>query len=749
MADNTTLNAGSGGDVIASDDIGGVKHQRVKVSLGADGSATDALGGAGAVAAGVQRVTLASDDPAVSLLGTIDADTGNLAGILTSVQTLDDAISGNEMQVDVVSSALPSGAATEAKQPALGTAGTASSDVITVQGVASMTPVQVGDNNSTLSVDDGGGILTVDGTVAATQSGNWTARIADGSGNALTSKAPGSERALSVAIVDGSGNQVTSFGGSGGTSATDDSAFTAASGSGTPMMGFATSDSVDSGDVGVVAMTTARALHVALQNAIPAGTNNIGDVDVLSLPALPAGSNAIGTVTAVGAAAEDAAASGNPVLVGGRYDSSPRTLETGDAGAIALNASGQVLVEIAAGAGSGGTAAADDADFTAGTTSGTPMMGAYQSSPTAVTDGDMGIVGITANREVKVAVTSGGVAGAAIDTATGGTDEGVIAIFTRDDALSTLTPVDGDNVQGRTNARGALWVALDSTDAQNVTVAAALPAGTNNIGDVDILSIAAGDNNIGNVDVVSLPALPTGSNVIGALTANQSVNVAQMNGVATTMGNGASGTGVQRVTIANDSTGVLATVSTVTTVGTVTNITNQGQIADDAAFTAATTRVNMAGFFADETATDSVDEGDGGAARMTLDRKQIVTPYAHAAAGGITAFRSIDVDESEDEVKASAGKLFWIHAMNMTASVLYLKVYNNTAAGTTVGTTTPVFTFPVPTLGDTNGAGFYANFGDYGVAMSTGICVAATTALADADTGAPAANAMVVNAGYI
>jgi hypothetical protein len=41
MADNTTLNTGTGGDVIASDDIGGVKHQRVKVEYGADGSATD------------------------------------------------------------------------------------------------------------------------------------------------------------------------------------------------------------------------------------------------------------------------------------------------------------------------------------------------------------------------------------------------------------------------------------------------------------------------------------------------------------------------------------------------------------------------------------------------------------------------------------------------------------------------------------------------------------------------------------
>lgn len=41
MADNTTLNAGAGGDVIASDDVGGVKYQRVKNCYGADGTATD------------------------------------------------------------------------------------------------------------------------------------------------------------------------------------------------------------------------------------------------------------------------------------------------------------------------------------------------------------------------------------------------------------------------------------------------------------------------------------------------------------------------------------------------------------------------------------------------------------------------------------------------------------------------------------------------------------------------------------
>lgn len=47
-------------------------------------------------------------------------------------------------------------------------------------------------------------------------------------------------------------------------------------------------------------------------------------------------------------------------------------------------------------------------------------------------------------------------------------------------------------------------------------------------------------------------------------------------------------------------------------------------IVDDSAFTVGTDSVGVAGFLADETAPDSVDEGDAGAARMTLDRKQLI-----------------------------------------------------------------------------------------------------------------------------
>jgi hypothetical protein len=70
MSDNVQITAGSG-TTIAADDIGGVLHQRVKLSLGADGTANDASAGAGAVGTGTQRVTLASDDPSVTALAAL------------------------------------------------------------------------------------------------------------------------------------------------------------------------------------------------------------------------------------------------------------------------------------------------------------------------------------------------------------------------------------------------------------------------------------------------------------------------------------------------------------------------------------------------------------------------------------------------------------------------------------------------------------------------------------------------------
>ena len=131
---------------------------------------------------------------------------------------------------------------------------------------------------------------------------------------------------------------------------------------------------------------------------------------------------------------------------------------------------------------------------------------------------------------------------------------------------------------------------------------------------------------------------------------------------------------------------------------------------------------------------------------MTLDRKQIVTLQPHTQ-GGLTIFRSLDIDETEEEVKATAGQLYFIHAMNLVATLRYLKFYNATAANVTVGTTTPVLTFPIP-ANSTTGAGFTVAI-PHGFPFSTAISVACTTGRADNDTGAPGASDVVINLGYL
>lgn len=119
----------------------------------------------------------------------------------------------------------------------------------------------------------------------------------------------------------------------------------------------------------------------------------------------------------------------------------------------------------------------------------------------------------------------------------------------------------------------------------------------------------------------------------------------------------------------------------------------------------------------------------------------LVTPTP-ATSGGLSTFRSIDIDETEEDVKTSAGQVFGWYLTNLATTRRYIKFYNATAASTTVGSTPPFLTIPLD-------AGQSANVEWVnGISFSTAICVAATTALADADTGAPGANEVVGNIFY-
>jgi adhesin/invasin len=286
---------------------------------------------------------------------------------------------------------LPTGASTSAKQPALGTAGAASADVLTVQGVASMTALasnitQLAGN----AVAVGNGTTSSTGslrvTIASDSTGTINTKTQDGAGNALTSLSVGAQRAVTVAIVDASGNQVTAFGGSGGTASNVGSAIPTTA---TTVMGYDGTnaqvprvvDADTSGGtffvlatnlvkrtsgtptelIGQAAMAASLPVTIAsdqsalavsqngtwnvgtvtavtgITNALPAGTNVIGHVindassAVIGHVIADTGSTTVvtGNVTAVGAAASGGSKSGNPVQVGGVFNTTQPTVTTG------------------------------------------------------------------------------------------------------------------------------------------------------------------------------------------------------------------------------------------------------------------------------------------------------------------------------------------------------------------------------------------------------------------------------------
>lgn len=124
MADNVTVGNTSGEDkyVVASDDDGTAQHQYVKMEWGADGTRTPVASGNAAVPIQDGGNTITVDGTVTANIGTssvLDAIQTAVEAIQTAVELLDNVVADNEAQVDVVSSALPTGAATAANQSTL------------------------------------------------------------------------------------------------------------------------------------------------------------------------------------------------------------------------------------------------------------------------------------------------------------------------------------------------------------------------------------------------------------------------------------------------------------------------------------------------------------------------------------------------------------------------------------------------------------------------------------------------------
>jgi len=102
----------------------------------------------------------------------------------------------------------------------------------------------------------------------------------------------------------------------------------------------ATTDAAVTTDVAGTLSAKLRGLVKWCAERMPA---NLGQTTMAaSLPVVVASDQS--DLEVVGAAAEDAAASGNPVLVGGRYDAAARSLDNGDVGAVAVDIAGRVVL---------------------------------------------------------------------------------------------------------------------------------------------------------------------------------------------------------------------------------------------------------------------------------------------------------------------------------------------------------------------------------------------------------------------
>lgn len=561
-----------------------------------DANESDVLtdGQMGIVGLTTKRHMKVSDSTAHALLTTIDTDTSAMAvdlaalevlltgidadtdAIKTAVQIIDNAISGNEMQVDVLTSALPTGASTAANQSTI---------IGHVDGIeALLTTIDL--DTSDIAVDTGD-IATDTAALAACIDGiSGTELQVD----IITSALP---TGASTSALQTSGNNLLS--------------------------------TIDA-DTSVLA-TNSNSIIASLTSN---GTDSI-DVNIIG------GAGSGGTALTDDAAYAEGVASYTPI--GGVYASSVDSVDDGDGGAFAMTANRQMHVYIkGSDVASGGTSMTDDAAFTPGTSSVTPIGAVYQSAPDSVNDGDVGTPRMSVDRIMLVDVDSSalpsGASTAANQTTIIGHVDGIESLLTTIDSDTSLlaacasgselqvdvitsalpsgaaTAANQSTIIGHVDGIEALLGTIDADTSAlfgcvggnelQVDIVGALPAGTNAIG-----KLAANTGvDIGDVDVTSMTCAA----------ANAKVDVGLINGVTPLMGAGNTGTGSLRVTIATDQAALTNALS----------VTARGAAAHDAAVSGNPVRVAGRAMLANGTAVAEDDTAD-----LATDNqgRALVTPH--------------------------------------------------------------------------------------------------------------------------
>jgi hypothetical protein len=382
----------------------------------------------------------------------------------------------------------------------------------------------------------------------------------------------------------------------------------------------------------------------------------------------------------------------------------------GQYGNITVDVNGIQCVSGSGGGGGGGTssnfaAAFPAAGTAAGFTDGTNMVAAKVRTPgSTATTSDPAIVVIDPN----VLAALNGAATAANQTSQ----------ITQETATAAALGTTTDAVAA-TPSTGSAATLIALAKAINNNVSSSIPAGTNRIGDVGVPSWAGGvlgamanyGTSPGAVLVPGMNAFVTNTvTVNGTVTttppANASTNVAQVNGITTLTGAGATGTGSQRETVAQDTTTIAGSAPGTAGTASANVVTVQGiasmtklLVTPDSVALPANQSVNVSQVNGVTVLTGTGATGTG-AQRVTISTDQATNAGAALKTGGVgvvnggSTYNTVAASQSAQALTGGGG--------GATGDYLSHCVLQptTTAAGTMTiaDNATTIFTFTTGTL---------------------------------------------------
>lgn len=742
MVDNLVLpESDLGGGTVALDDIGGVHYPRSKIVVGVDGTndgdvaatnplpiaANTAKDGSGTVYAPLvdsdghlQIDVLSAPSTAVTNAGTFVVQINGDA--LTALQLIDDSVytdgsgtpskglavmgtdgtnpqiisvdTSGHVQVDVLSSALPTGASTASNQSTANSALSAiqtaveiidnaiSGNEMQVDIVSSATiTVDLGSNNDVTI--EGGAVLGTDGNAGPANAVSIGGTESDGTFQEIRTDSDGH---IQVDVLSGGG---------GGTQYAVDDAL-----GGTPTGTL----SVGIRDDALSSLTPVEGDAVGLRVdangalwVIPSGTvtvDNAGtfavQVDGDALTALQLIDDAI--------YADDADwsdGSSKHILAGGLYQSSPQSITDGDVGPFQVTANGYLITSV------NGTVTVDGSGVTQPVSAASlplPTGAATESTLDSVKTAVEIIDNAVSGSEMQVDIVSDGaglltstVFNAAFGTA-GSADSQVMSV----QGIASMTPLLVD-----ATGQGDVPITLDG---ETVTV----DLGANNDVTIDNSSVVHSEDATHNSGDAGIMALAVRNDTLAALAgADGDYAPIQVNASGAVFIQEGSALDVSAATVTVDATG-------------------QGDIPVTLDSEAVVLGAGSAAI-GKLAANSGVDIGDVDVTSISAGSNLIGDVGIQGrTTGGLSIYYDNDLDETAVAVKGSAGTLYAIHAINMTAAPIYLQLFNVAQGSVTVGTTTPTVQFVIPGNADSDGAGFTISI-PQGIAFGTAITAAAST----------------------